>query len=68
MSKEHDKETLDTEAILMTLDQIDQTIDIMNNMVGRLRNHIARQHHATPEAEATEKTPVPLPPISTDIH
>lgn len=68
MSKEHDKETLDTEAILMTLDQIDQTIDIMNNMVGRLRNHIARQHHEIPETEATEKTPVPLPPISTDIH
>jgi len=68
MSKNYDKETLDTETILMTLDQIDQTIDIMNNMVGRLRNHIARQHHETPKAETTEKSPMPLPPISTDIH
>lgn len=37
------KSQLDSETILMTLDQIGQTIDIMTNVVGRLRGYITEQ-------------------------
>lgn len=37
------KAQLDSETILMTLDQIGQTIDIMTNVVGRLRGYITEQ-------------------------
>lgn len=37
------KNQLDSETILMTLDQIGQTIDIMTNVVGRLRGYITEQ-------------------------
>lgn len=33
----------DTETILMALDQISQTIDVMTSVVGRLRNHMQEQ-------------------------
>ena len=34
---------VDPETILMTLDQIGQTIDVMTNVVGRLRGYITEQ-------------------------
>ena len=37
------KAQVDSETILMTLDQIGQTIDIMTNVVGRLRGYITEQ-------------------------
>ena len=37
------KAEVDSETILMTLDQIGQTIDIMTNVVGRLRGYITEQ-------------------------
>lgn len=37
------KSDVDNETILMTLDQIGQTIDIMTNVVGRLRGYITEQ-------------------------
>lgn len=37
------KSDVDSETILMTLDQIGQTIDIMTNVVGRLRGYITEQ-------------------------
>lgn len=37
------KAQVDAEAILLTLDQIGQTIDIMTNVVGRLRGYITEQ-------------------------
>ena len=37
------KADVDSETILMTLDQIGQTIDIMTNVVGRLRGYITEQ-------------------------
>lgn len=46
MSNETDKDkktAVDTETILLTLDQIGQTIDIMTNVVGRLRGYITEQ-------------------------
>ena len=40
---ENDKKTSETETILMALDQISQTIDVMTSVVGRLRNYV-QQH------------------------
>ena len=41
-----DKSQSDNETILMALDQISQTIDVMNSVVGRLRNHMQQQEAA----------------------
>ena len=41
-----DKTLTETETILMALDQISQTIDVMNSVVGRLRNHMQQQESA----------------------
>lgn len=41
-----DKTPTETETILMALDQISQTIDVMNSVVGRLRNHMQQQEAA----------------------
>lgn len=35
--------TTDTETILMALDQISQTIDVMTSVVGRLRSYLLEQ-------------------------
>ena len=43
-----DKSPTDTETILMALDQIGQTIDVMTSVVGRLRTYVQQQ-----EASAT---------------
>ena len=45
-----DKNASDTETILMALDQISQTIDVMTSVVGRLRNFMQQQ-----EASATDQ-------------
>lgn len=37
----------ETETILMALDQISQTIDVMTSVVGRLRNYVQQQEAAT---------------------
>ena len=44
-----DKNCSDTETIMMALDQISQTIDVMTSVVGRLRNFMQQQ-----EASATD--------------
>jgi hypothetical protein len=46
-----DKNPSETETILMALDQISQTIDVMTSVVGRLRNYMAQQ-----EAAAADQT------------
>lgn len=40
----------DSETILMALDQISQTIDVMTSVVGRLRHYVEEQE-LTQEAE-----------------
>ena len=45
-----DKNCSDTETIMMALDQISQTIDVMTSVVGRLRNFMQQQ-----EASATDQ-------------
>ena len=37
------KAEVDSETILMTLDQIGQTIDVMTSVVGRLRSYMTEQ-------------------------
>ena len=41
-----DKSPSDTETIMMALDQISQTIDVMTSVVGRLRNYVQQQETA----------------------
>ena len=40
---ENKKPQTDTETILMALDQISQTIDVMTSVVGRLRTYVQEQ-------------------------
>ncbi|CAA0091415.1 Uncharacterised protein [Halioglobus japonicus] len=47
----NDKTPTETETILMALDQISQTIDVMTSVVGRLRNYMQQQ-----EAAASDQT------------
>jgi hypothetical protein len=44
-----EKNPSETETILMALDQISQTIDVMTSVVGRLRNHMQQQEAASAE-------------------
>ena len=37
------KSPKDSETIMMALDQISQTIEVMNSVVGRLRHHVQQQ-------------------------
>ena len=46
-----DKNPSETEAILIALDQLNQTIDVMSSVVGRLRNHMQQR-----EAAASDQT------------
>ena len=41
-----DKNPSDNETILMALDQISQTIDVMTSVVGRLRTYMQEQQSA----------------------
>ncbi|QFU76943.1 hypothetical protein EY643_15490 [Halioglobus maricola] len=45
---ENDRPT-ETETILMALDQISQTIDVMTSVVNRLRNYVHQQEAAAAE-------------------
>ncbi len=54
-----DKTRSETETIMMALDQISQTIDVMTSVVGRLRNYMEQQQSAatTKEQEALAEAP-----------
>jgi hypothetical protein len=47
---------VDAETILLTLDQIGQTIDVMNKVVGRLRGYV--NTHLTQQADEAADTRV----------
>ena len=55
------KAELNSENILMTLDQIDQTIDIMTSVVGRLRGYITEQLEEEQGSTADTKTLADFP-------
>ena len=44
-----DNKPTETETILMALDQISQTIDVMTSVVGRLRNYVQERESAAAE-------------------
>ena len=46
-----DKSPTDNETILMALDQIGQTIDVMTSVVGRLRNYLQQQEVAAADQQ-----------------
>ena len=48
---DNDKGPSETETILMALDQISQTIDVMTSVVGRLRNYLQQQEAAAAEQQ-----------------
>ncbi len=48
-----DKNPSETETILMALDQISQTIDVMTSVVGRLRHHVQQQEAAAGDLQST---------------
>jgi hypothetical protein len=48
------KSSKETETILMALDQISQTIDVMTSVVGRLRSYLQDQETTT-QAESGNK-------------
>jgi hypothetical protein len=50
---DHEQDPNDSETILMALDQISQTIDVMTSVVGRLR-HFVEEQGLTHEAEIRE--------------
>lgn len=50
------KASRDTETILMALDQISQTIDVMTSVVGRLRTYVQEQETAAPTEKATQSS------------
>lgn len=64
------KSPADTETILMTLDQIGQTIDIMTSVVGRLRGYIVEQTPNTSTMSSSTQKDIEesLTPISTTLH
>ena len=71
MSESDDKKgQVDSETILMTLDQIGQTIDIMTNVVGRLRGYITEQTEqpAKPAQHKDSEIPAPYAEQSQTIH
>ncbi len=48
------KNHTDTETILMALDQISQTIDVMTSVVGRLRTYLKQQESAAAPEKSRE--------------
>jgi len=51
----NDKSPSDNETIMMALDQISQTIDVMTSVVGRLRNYMQqRESAATDQKKALQ--------------
>lgn len=44
---DHDKSPKDSETVLMALDQISQTIDVMTSVVGRLRTFVQEEAAST---------------------
>jgi hypothetical protein len=48
----NDKNPKDSETILMALDQISQTIDVMTSVVGRLRTYVQEHDGAAPGTDS----------------
>ncbi|MCB1841570.1 MAG: hypothetical protein KDI09_01285 [Halioglobus sp.] len=51
-----DKKPSENETIMMALDQVSQTIDVMNSVVGRLRTYLQNQQDSAEKQQAKETT------------
>ena len=49
-----DSKPTETETVLMALDQLGQTIDVMTSVVGRLRNYLQQQEAAGAEQSSEQ--------------
>ncbi|MCY4428556.1 MAG: hypothetical protein OXC05_16205 [Halieaceae bacterium] len=56
------------EAILLTLDQLSQTIDVMTSVVGRLKAHLQEQDGGGHESAEEEDPPRSAAASSATIH
>ncbi|MFV0276375.1 MAG: hypothetical protein ACK5HY_04220 [Parahaliea sp.] len=52
---DNDKAPKDAETLLMALDQISQTIDVMTSVVGRLRNYVQKESASTGDSNGLKK-------------
>ncbi len=59
--------TTDTETILMALDQISQTIDVMTSVVGRLRTYLQEQESIR-KSETTAEQELAQADASQTVH
>lgn len=50
----NDKNAADNETILMALDQISQTIEVMTSVVSKLRNHMERKEAAAADQQQND--------------
>jgi hypothetical protein len=55
----NDKNPSETETILMALDQISQTIDVMTSVVGRLRIYMQQQESAADQKNELQAEMMP---------
>lgn len=53
---DNNKHTSETETILMALDQISQTIEVMTGVVGRLRHHLEKQAATSQRQDAAAES------------
>ena len=51
----NDKELSANETVLMALDQISQTIDVMTSVVGRLRSYLEQQEARSKTADSSQE-------------
>ena len=56
------------EAILLTLDQLSQTIDVMTSVVGRLKAYLQEHDGAGRESAEEEPPPAPTAAPSVTVH
>jgi len=61
------KPRTDTEVMLVALDQISQTIEVMTSVVGRLRAYL-REHEASRQPEAAGEPVQAAPEANQTIH
>lgn len=58
MTYKQEHEDVDPETILLTLDQVSQTIDVLSNVVRRLQNYM--HHYIDKQGERVSQGELPL--------
>ncbi len=60
-SKDEKQLPIDPETILFTLDQLSQTVDVMNKVISRLRGYVMQNAAAQRQGELDFNKPAPQP-------